>query len=114
IERKILAHDLDRLGPTGLQVLGPVNGMPEQAHITAAKGFGSGAVLVHVAVHIESSRSKTPSNFVSQSSGLDSLNGANLVFVSSAAADPHRADNFVAIHDQYTAGNRNHFAAGHV
>src|SRR6266481_10110114 len=67
----------------------------------------AGAVLVHVAVHIDSPRSSErfftrqlfKSNFVGQSGGFDSLDGANLVFVGSAAADPYCADNFVSIRD---------------
>jgi hypothetical protein len=67
----------------------------------------AGAVLVHVAVHIDSPRSSErfftrqvfESNFVSQSSSLDSFNGANLILIRSAAAHSHRADNFVHIHD---------------
>jgi hypothetical protein len=58
IKRKILAHDFDRLGPAGLQIFGAVNRVPEQTHLTAAKGFRSRAVLFHEAVHIDSSSSE--------------------------------------------------------
>src|SRR5262245_25067700 len=107
IERKIFAHDSDRLGPTGVQVFGTINRMPEQTHVTTANRFRSRAVLVHVAVHIDSSRSRknalatllSKSNFVSQSSGFDSFNGAKLILIGSAAGDSHGADYFISIHD---------------
>ena len=67
----------------------------------------AGAVLIHVAVHIDSPRSSErffirqvfESNFMGQSSGFDSFNGAKLILIGSAAGDSHRADYFISIHD---------------
>jgi hypothetical protein len=99
IERKILAHDFDWLGPTGLQVIGPVNRMPKQTHVTCGTGPCSRPYRL---LEVEKNAIAMPlgkSNFVSQAGRFDSLDGANLILIRSAAADSYRADNFVTIHD---------------
>ncbi len=51
IERELFAHDLDRLGPAGLQIFGAKNRMPKFSHVVARQCAGPGVVKIHEINH---------------------------------------------------------------
>ena len=78
--------------------------------------------FIHVAIQILPRRYENlhpamqlvQSNFRSHAGCFDALDGAGLILIRRAAANTDGADDLTAIHDQHAAGDRNHFAAGHV